>query len=72
MLIQFKDGTTAECEILGSTEVNGTRYAVFFEQSTKYVYIYKYEQKKKKVKLYPVVDKAEFRTVCTHLNSLIK
>ena len=72
MLLQFKDGTSAECETLGSAEVDGVRYAVFFENKTKYVYVYKYINEKKKVKLYPVSDKSEFRRVCTYLNSLIK
>ena len=72
MVLKFKDGTMANCEALGSTVVDGSKYAVFFENETKYVYVYKYEQKKSKVKLYPVVDASEFRRVCTHLNSLIK
>ena len=29
MLLQFKDGTSAECNVLGSVEVDGMRYAVF-------------------------------------------
>ena len=72
MLLQFKDGTSAECEILGKTVVDGVDYAVFFETATKYVYIYKFTKKKKKYKLFPITDKTEFRKVCTHLNSLIK
>ena len=72
MLLQFKDGTSAECDVLGSVEVDGMRYAVFFEPETKYVYLYKYEKKKKNYRLYPITDKTEFRKVCTHLNTLIK
>jgi len=30
MLLQFKDGTSASCEPLGSTEIDGVKYAVFF------------------------------------------
>jgi hypothetical protein len=72
MVLKFKDGTSASCETLGCTTVDGSKYAVFFETATKYVYVYKFEQKKSKFRLYPVVDAAEFRRVCTHLNSLIK
>ena len=69
--LQFKDKSSATCKLLGSTEVNGVRYAVFLAEN-KDLYIYKYKQKKKKCKLIPITDKNEFRQVCVKLNKMIK
>lgn len=70
--LKFKDGTSANTRLLGSTEVNGQNYAVFFDDEDKSVYVYKYQNKKRgKYKLYAIEDKKEFRSVCSHLSSLI-
>ena len=45
--LKFKDGTSANTRLLGSTEVNGQNYAVFFDDEDKSVYVYKYQNKKR-------------------------
>ena len=70
--LQFKDKTTAECDILGKVELNGVPYAVFFEPNNKNLYIYRFTLKKFKCKLFPITDRNEFRKVCSYLNTLIK
>lgn len=70
--LEFKDGTNVVCKILGSTEVNGIRYAVFFDEETKDVYIYRYKQKRgRKCKLIAITDNDEFKSVCARLNSMV-
>lgn len=72
LTLWFKDGSTADCKILGSTTIDNNQYAVFLEEATKDVYIYKYMKKKKnKYRLFEITDENEFKTVCRKLNSLI-
>ena len=71
--LEFKDKTSAECEVLGSVEYNGKRYAVFLDNDTRDLFIYKYKKKKpNKYVLAEVKDRKEFRGVCMQLNDLVK
>ena len=71
--LEFKDKTSAECELHGSVEVDGKRYAVFRNTANGTLYIYTYKPKKKgKYKLFQVADEDEFRRVCVRLSELIK
>ena len=72
LTLEFDDGTTAECEILGIFEVEGKEYiALLPDDGSEDVYLYGYKEiGDEEFELVDIVDDAEFDKVCKEFEAI--
>lgn len=71
-IIEFSDGTSAECYVAGQILYDGDTFVVFIDSTDKTVYIYqKVRLKNGKLKMKQVSNKDTFEGVCSMLNEMI-